>query len=105
MSTGSLSDYSEPTLLESGVWLYQITGQEEFLANSRILANLIEEDHICGNSGIVMNTHPITKTLNVNEDLILTKKFSCDVARLALLDSNYAQLTKTLADAFIEHED
>jgi hypothetical protein len=26
------------------------------------------------------------------------------VARLALLDSNYAQLTKTIADAFIEHE-
>ena len=37
VSTGSLSDYSEPTLLESGVWLYQITGNEQFLANSRII--------------------------------------------------------------------
>jgi len=28
----------------------------------------------------------------------------CDVAKLALVDSNYTQLTKTLADAVIEHE-
>ena len=45
VSTGSLSDYSEPTLLESGVWLYQITGHEQFLTNSRTIANLIEESY------------------------------------------------------------
>jgi len=61
VSTGSLSDYSEPTLLESGVWLYQITGHEQFLTNSRTIANLIEESYLY-NSGIVMNVHPITNT-------------------------------------------
>ena len=40
MSTGSFSDYSQPTLLESGVWLYQITGHEQFLANSRDYSQL-----------------------------------------------------------------
>ena len=37
-STGSFSDYSQPTLLESGVWLYQITGDEQFLQNARTIA-------------------------------------------------------------------
>jgi len=102
VSTGSLSDYSEPTLLESGVWLYQITGHEQFLTNSRTIANLIEESYLY-NSGIVMNVHPITNTVNIDEghtnQVILS-----DVAKLALVDLNYAQLTKTIADAVIEHE-
>jgi len=102
ISTGSLSDYSEPTLLESGVWLYQITGHEQFLTNSRIIANLIEESYLY-NSGIVMNVHPITNTVNVGEEHT-NQVILCDVAKLALVDSDYAQLTKTLADAVIEHE-
>ena len=101
-STGSFSDYSQPTLLASGVWLYQITGNEQFLANSRSIANLIEESYLY-HSGIVMNVHPITNTLNINEPHS-NKSILSDVAQLALLDSNYVQLTKTLADAFIEHE-
>ena len=100
--TGSLIDNAEPTLLESGVWLYQITGHEQFLDNSRTIANLIEESYLY-NSGIVMNVHPITNTVNIDEghtnQVILN-----DVAKLALVDSNYAQLTKTIADAVIEHE-
>jgi len=102
VSTGSLSDYSEPTLLESGVWLYQITGNEQFLTNSRTLANVIEESYLY-NSGIVMNVHPITNTVNINEEHT-NQVILCDVAKLALVDSNYTQLTKTLADAVIEHE-
>jgi len=102
VSTGSLSDYSEPTLLESGVWLYQITGHEQFLANSRTIANLIEESYLY-NSGIVMNVHPITNTVNIDEEHT-NRVILCDIAKLALVDSNYAQLTKTLADAVIEHE-
>jgi len=100
--TGSLIDNGEPTLLESGIWLYQITGHEQFLDNSRTIANLIEESYLY-NSGIVMNVHPITNTVNIDEghtnQVILS-----DVAKLALVDSNYAQLTKTIADAVIEHE-
>jgi len=102
VSAGGLSDYSEPTLLESGVWLYQITGNEQFLANSRTLANLIEETHL-HNSGIVMNVHPFTNTVNINEEHT-NQVILCDIAKLALVDSNYTQLTKTLADAVIEHE-
>jgi len=102
VSTGSLSDYSEPTLLESGVWLYQITGNEQFLTNSRTIANLIEESYLY-NSGIVMNVHPITNTVNIDEEHT-NRVILCDIAKLALVDSNYVQLTKTLADAVIEHE-
>jgi len=102
VSAGGLSDYSEPTLLESGVWLYQITGHEQFLANSRTIANLIEESYLY-NSGIVMNVHPITNTVNVGEEHT-NQVILCDVAKLALVDSNYVQLTKTIADAVIEHE-
>jgi len=99
---GGLSDYSEPTLLESGVWLYQITGNDQFLANSRTIANLIEKSYLY-NSGIVMNVHPITNTVNIDEEHT-NQVILCDVAKLALVDSNYTQLTKTLADAVIEHE-
>jgi len=102
VSTSSLSDYSEPTLLESGVWLYQITGHEQFLTNSRAIADLIEESYLY-NSGIVMNVHPFSNTVNVGEEHT-NQVILCDVAKLALVDSDYAQLTKTLADAVIEHE-
>jgi len=101
-SKGVIDDESEPTLLESGIWLYQITGREQFLDNSRTISNLIEESYLY-HSGIVMNIHPLTNTLNINESHT-NRNILSDVAQLALLDSNYAQLTKTLADAFIEHE-
>jgi len=95
-------DDSEPTLLESGVWLYQITGDEKFLQKARIVANVIEKSYLY-DSGIVMNVHPFTNTVKIEEEhtnqIILG-----DIAKLALVDSNYAQLTKTLADAVIEHE-
>ena len=50
-----------------------------------------------------MNVHPITNVVKINEEhtnqIILS-----DIAKLALVDSSYAQLTKTLADAVIEYE-
>jgi len=102
VATNSLIDNGEPTLLESGVWLYQITGHEQFLDNSRTIANLIEESYL-HNSGIVMNVHPITNTVNIDEGHT-NQVILGDIAKLALVDSNYAQLTKTIADAVIEHE-
>ena len=102
VSTGSIRDSSKPTLLESGVWLYQITGHEQFLSNSRSVANLIEESYLY-NSGIVSNVHPLTNVVKVGEKHT-NQEILCDVAKLALVDSNYAQLTKTLADAVIEYE-
>ena len=102
MSKGLVYDYSEPTLLESGVWLYQITGHEQFLHNARTVADLVGESYL-SNSGIVMNVHPISNTINV-EEAHTNQIILCDVAKLALVDSNYVQLTKTLADAVIEYE-
>ena len=101
-ATDSLSDNSKPTLLESGVWLYQITGHEQFLDNSRSIANLIEESYLY-NSGIVMNVHPITNVVKIDEEHT-NQVILSDIAKLALVDSSYAQLTKTLADAVIEYE-
>ena len=95
-------DISEPTLLSGSVWIYLITGNEQFLQNAGHVANVIEESYLY-NSGIVMNVHPITNTVNIDEEHT-NQVILCDVAKLALVDSNYAQLTKTLADAVIEHE-
>jgi len=95
-------DDSEPTLLESGVWLYQITGDEKFLQKARIVANVIEKSYLY-DSGIVMNVHPLSKTVKV-EEKHTNRQILTDVAQLALVDSNYVQLTKTIANAFIEYE-
>ena len=101
IETITISQDGLDTLLGSGVWLYQITGHEQFLDNSRIIANKIEESYLY-NSGIVMNMYPIRKTAfdegHTNQVIL------GNVAKLALVDSNYAQLTKTIADAVIEHE-
>jgi len=102
VSADSLSDHAEPTLLNSGIWLYQITGHENFLTHARTIANLVQESYLY-NSGIVMNVHPISNTLKIDEEHT-NQIILCDIAKLALLDSDYVQLTKTLADAVIEHE-
>jgi len=95
-------DTSEPTLLGASVWLYQITGHEQFLRNAGHVANVIEESYLY-DSGIIMKGRPFTKTVQIDEERT-NREILCDVAKLALVDSNYVQLTKILADAFIEHE-
>jgi hypothetical protein len=102
MSKGLVYDYGEPSLLESGVWLYQITGDEKFLQKARTVANVIEKSYLY-DSGIVMNVHPLSKTVKIEEEHT-NQEILSDIAKLALLDSNYAQLTKKIADAVIEHE-
>jgi len=102
MSKGIVYDHAEPSLLESGVWLYQITGDEKFLQKASTVANVIEKYHLY-DSGIVMNVHPLSNTVKVEEGHT-NQEILSDVAKLALVDSNYAQLTKTIADAVIEHE-
>ena len=102
ISKDFLYDFGEPSLLETGVWLYQITGDEQFLQNSRHLANFIEKYYLY-NSGIVMNAHPLSNTVVVTDEHT-NQEILSDVAKLALVDSNYVQFTKTLADAVIEHE-
>jgi hypothetical protein len=95
-------DSSQPSLLNSGIWFYQITGNEKFLEHSKLVADVIEESYV-QNSGIVINVHPFSKTVEINEGHT-NQEILAHVAKLALIDSNYAQLTKTLADAVIEHE-
>ena len=98
----NIADYSDPTLLRAGVWLYQITGNEKFLQNAGIVADVIEELYLT-DLGIVMNVHPITTVVEVDE-AHTNQEILGQVAKLALVDSNYTELTKTLADAVIEHE-
>ena len=95
-------DNSEPTLLEASVWLYQITGDENYLENAGHVTNAIEEFYLY-ESGIVMNVHPLSNTFNIYEGHT-NQEILSGVAKLALVDSDYTQLTKTIADAFIEHE-
>jgi hypothetical protein len=102
MSKGLVYDHAEPSLLESGIWLYQITGDEKFLQKAITVANIIEENYLY-DSGIVMNVHPLSNTVKV-EEVHTNQEILSDVAKLALVDSNYVQLTKTIADAVIEHE-
>ena len=101
-SINSINDFAEPTLLETSLWLYQITGNEKFLRNAGIIADVIEESYLY-RSGIVMNVHPITTTVRIGEEHT-NQIILCDIAKLALVDPNYTQLTKTLANAVIEHE-
>ena len=98
----NIADYSDPTLLRAGVWLYQITGNEKFLQNAGIVADVIEELYLT-DLGIVMNVHPITNVVESGE-AHTNQEILGQVAKLALVDSNYTELTKTLADAVIEHE-
>ena len=95
-------DNAEPSLLEASVWMYQITGHEKFLQNARHVANIIEEYYLY-DSGIVMNAHPLSNTVKI-EERHTNQEILSDVAKLALVDSNYVQLTKTIADAVIKHE-
>ena len=81
----NIADYSDPTLLRAGVWLYQITGNEKFLQNAGTVADVIEELYLT-DLGIVMNVHPITNTVNVGEEHT-NQVILCDVAKLALVDS------------------
>jgi hypothetical protein len=101
-ATNTAYDISEPTLLEASVWLYQITGDEIYLENAGYVANVIEEFYLY-ESGIVTKGHPLSKTVNVGEKQT-NQEILFSVAKLALMDSNYVQLTKTLADAVIEYE-
>ena len=101
-ATNTAYDISEPTLLEASVWLYQITGDENYLENAGYVANVIEEFYLY-ESGIVTKGHPLSKTVDVGEKQT-NQEILFSVAKLALMDSNYVQLTKTLADAVIEYE-
>ena len=76
-------DTSEPTLLRAGVWLYQITGDEQFLNNAGYIADVIEEFYLY-ESGIVKPNHPFSNTVKV-EEKHTNQEILSDVANLALV--------------------
>ena len=98
----SIVDDSLPTLLRGSVWMYQITGNEQFLQNAGTVIDTIEGVYLHP-SGIIMKAHPISKTVNINE-AHTNRNILSDVAQLAFVDSNYIELTKKIANALIEHE-
>ena len=98
----SIVDDSLPTLLRGSVWMYQITGNEQFLQNAGTVIDAIEGVYLHP-SGIIMKAHPISKTVNINE-AHTNQNILSDVAQLAFVDSNYIELTKKIANALIEHE-
>ena len=78
-------DFSQPTLLDSGVWLYQITGDEKFLQKARDVANVTEEYYL-HDSGIVMNVHPLTRTVkntevHTNQEILLQGTWGDNIYR------------------------
>jgi hypothetical protein len=99
---GYVTDESEPTLLWASVWLYQITGDKHYLENAGYIADIIDRVFLY-ESGIVMRAHPLSMTVKTSE-AHTNLDILPGVAKLALVDPNYVQLTKTITDAFIEHE-
>jgi hypothetical protein len=102
VKNNSIVDDSLPTLLRGSVWMYQITGNEQFLHNAGTVIDTIEGVYLHP-SGIIMKAHPISKTVNINE-AHTNQNILSDVAQLAFVDSNYIELTKKIANALIEHE-
>ena len=101
-SKGAVVDLSEPTLLRAGVWLYQITGNKQYLENAGTVADVIKKSFL-HESGIVLNSHPFSMTVQ-SDEAHTNQVILLGVAKLALMDPNYVQLTKTLADAVIKYE-
>ena len=102
VKNNSIVDDSLPTLLRGSVWMYKITGNEQFLQNAGTVIDAIEGVYLHP-SGIIMKAHPISKTVNINE-AHTNQNILSDVAQLAFVDSNYIELTKKIANALIEHE-
>ena len=85
-------------LLNSGLSLYQITGDELYLDQARYVADFIESDLV--HNDRMWTYAPYSKTLDpANHQQLLM-----DVAILSSIDSEYIQLTKKIADRIIEYE-
>lgn len=95
------SKYQDRTtfdLLNSGLNLYQITGDELYLDQARLVADSIES--IFTHEGRVWTYAPYSNTMvTVNHQELLM-----DVAILSSIDSEYVQLTKKIADRIMKYE-
>ena len=102
ISKNHVVDLSEPTLLRASTWLYQITGDEQYIENAGYVADRIKQSYLY-QTGIVIEAHPFSKTTKF-EDGHTNRAILSSVAKLALIDSDYIPLTRTLADAIMEYE-
>ena len=85
-------------LLNSGLHLYQITGDELYLDQARSVADVIESKLVYKDR--IWTYAPLSKTLDpANHQQLLM-----DVAILSSIDSEYVQLTKKIADRIITYE-
>ncbi len=86
-------------LLNSGIVLFQITGNEIYLDQARSVANTIETK-LLSEDGRVWISAPQRELYFTadNQELLL------DVALLSFYDSNYKKLTKIIADGILKNE-
>jgi len=96
---GTFLDETSLSLLNSGLALYKITGDELYLTQAKQVANTLENILLL-DDGRSITLHPITKeySLAYNHEVLL------DVALLALIDPTYTDLVKKLADNIVENE-
>jgi hypothetical protein len=96
---GTLLDETTFDLLNSGLALYKITGDELYLTQAKQVANILENTLLFddGRSTVYL---PISKKYSLahNQDVLQ------DVALLALIDPTYTGLVKKLADNIFENE-
>jgi len=95
---GLVQDLTTFDLLNSGIRLFQITGDEIYLDQARSVANTIEANLMLDDRVYVLA--PITQKYNPadNPELLL------DVALLSLFDSDYKKLTQLIANRILENE-
>ena len=86
-------------LLNSGITLFAITGDEKYLDQARSVVSSIEK-HLLLDDDRVVGFAPVAETylLAHNREVLQ------DIAYLAFYDSNYEKLTRTLADGILENE-
>ena len=86
-------------LLNSGIPLFAITGDEKYLDQARSVVSSIEK-HLLLDDDRVVGYAPVAETylLAHNREVLQ------DIAYLAFYDSNYEKLTRTLADGILENE-
>jgi len=98
----SYTDFATYDLLNSSIAMYEITGGELYLEQARKTADFIESNGLTDKSLMIFwNPHTGTileRCCTTNQQILL------DVSRLALLDSNYRELVKKLANEIIEYE-
>ena len=87
--------------IDSGIGMYQLTGDELYLNQARNTASELENNFLSDKNLILWLDPTSSKFIDLptsNQELLF------DISNLALLDSNYNTLVKKMADEIIENE-